>query len=204
MNIRNRETEVQLITGLIRLKQNIFDTQPCRPLAKFFVALSPPNEEKDKAKVADVIYRQDHRGVYRTRDGGDSWQLIENGLPSSELGDGHRCSFGFAIRMDPASGRIFLVPMENDSCRFPHAGRLEVYCSDDRGDSWRGLSTGLPENFYGNVLRGAMDLDSLDPCGVYFGSTSGMVYGSSDRGESWHELARSLPKILCVAAFEVQ
>ena len=152
---------------------------------------------------ADVIYRQDHRGVYRTRDSGDSWQLIENGLPSSELSDGHRCSFGFAIRMDPASGRIFLVPMEGDSYRFPHGGRLEVYCSDDRGDSWKGLSNGLPQDFYGNVLRGAMDLDPLSPCGVYFGSTSGFVYGSPDRGESWLELARSLPKILCVAAFEV-
>jgi hypothetical protein len=61
----------------------------------------------------------------------------------------------------------------------------------------------LPQNFYGNVLRGAMDLDPLSPCGVYFGSTSGFVYGSADRGESWLELARSLPKILCVAAFEV-
>lgn len=153
---------------------------------------------------ADVIYRQDHRGVYRTRDGGDSWQTIENGLPSSELGDGHRCSFGFAIAMDAPSGRIFTVPMEGDSYRFPHGGKLEVYCSDDRGDSWRGLSTGLPENFYGNVLRGAMALDSYSPCGVYFGSTSGIVYGSTDGGESWRELAKSLPKILSVAAFEVE
>ncbi len=150
----------------------------------------------------DVIYRQDHRGVYRTRDGGDSWQLIENGLPSSELTDGHRCSFGFAIGMDTTSGRIFTLPIEGDSFRFPHGGRLAVYASDDQGDSWQELSNGLPQDFFGNVLRGAMDVDSGDPCGVYFGSTSGCVYGSHDRGESWQELARSLPKVLCVEAFE--
>jgi hypothetical protein len=107
---------------------------------------------------ADVIYRQDHRGVYRTRDAGDSWQLIENGLPSSELGDGHRCSFGFPIQMDPASGRIFVVPMEGDSYRFPErwpsTGRARaVSTSARRPASSTGVPTGvspgrsLPDRF---------------------------------------------------------
>jgi hypothetical protein len=150
---------------------------------------------------ADRIYRQDHRGVYRTDDGGDSWEVIESGLPISELGDGHRCTFGFAIKMDAATGRIFVIPMEGDSFRFPHSGRLAVYHSDDGGDSWSESTNGLPANFYGNVLRGAMAVDGLAPCGVYFGATSGFVYGSNDRGDSWQELTSSLPKILCVEAF---
>ena len=152
---------------------------------------------------ADVIYRQDHRGVYKTGDGGDSWQLIEGGLPTSELSDGHRCSFGFAIRMDPASGRVFVIPIEGDSFRFPHGGRLEVYTSDDGGDSWQSRGDGLPEDFYGNVLRGALAVDrATEGNGVYFGSTSGVVYGSADNGVSWQTLAASLPKVLCVEAFE--
>jgi hypothetical protein len=150
---------------------------------------------------ADVIYRQDHRGVYRTRDGGDSWQVIENGLPESDLGDDHICTFGFPVAMDPASQSVFVVPMEGDSFRFPHDGRLTVYRTRNGGDSWQGFSSGLPEDCYTNVLRQALALDQCDPCGVYFGTTSGSVYGSSDRGESWSRLALDLPKVLSVEAF---
>jgi hypothetical protein len=150
---------------------------------------------------ADVIYRQDHRGVYRSDDGGDCWQVIENSLPTGPLSDGHVCSFGFAVGMDPPSGSVFILPLESDNFRFTRNAKLTVYRSQDRGASWQPLSRGLPDSCYANVLRGAMSLDALDPCGVYFGTTSGSVYASPDRGESWSRLASDLPKILCVEAF---
>lgn len=152
---------------------------------------------------ADVIYRQDHRGVYRSRDAGDTWQVIETGLPLAELGDGHHCVFGFPVALDPRSGALFVIPLEGDSFRFARDGRLAVYRSLDGGDHWERCSEGLPEDCYANVLRGSLALDHLDPCGVYFGSTSGCVYGSADGGDTWSELIDGLPKILCVEAFEV-
>lgn len=150
---------------------------------------------------ADVIYRQDHQGVYKTTDGGDSWQRIEKGLKMSTLSNEHECSFGFASGMDPRSASAFVVPIEGDSFRFPHGGELTVARTLDGGKSWHPLRRGLPDGCYANVLRGAMALDGHDPCGVYFGTTAGSVYGSADRGESWNELSGNLPKILCVEAY---
>jgi hypothetical protein len=152
---------------------------------------------------ANVIYRQDHRGVYRTDDGGDQWKVIENGLPESILSDEHRCTFGFAVQMDPKSGNVYTLPIESDGFRFPHDGKLSVYRTSNGGDQWEALREGLPDDCYSNVLRGAMSLDALDPCGVYFGTTSGSVYASSDRGESWRLLLSNLPKVLSVDAFVV-
>lgn len=151
---------------------------------------------------ADVIYRQDHRGMYRSSDAGDHWQPIEKGMPVSRLSDDVECVFGFAVEMDPASGSIFALPLEGDSLRFPHGSQLCVYRTQDAGASWQPLSRGLPTGCYANVLRGAMSLDSQDPCGVYFGTTSGSLYASADRGDSWDRLTSDLPKILCVDAFD--
>ena len=150
---------------------------------------------------AEVIYRQDHQGVYKTGNGGDSWQRIENGLKMSTLSDEHECSFGFASAMDPQSHSAFIVPMEGDSFRFPHGGELTVARTLDGGNSWQPMRSGLPDDCWANVLRGAMALDGHDPCGVYFGTTAGSVYASADRGESWSRLCADLPKILCVSAF---
>ena len=97
---------------------------------------------------------------------------------------------------------MFALPLESDSLRFPHGSQLCVYRTQDGGESWQGLSQGLPSGCYANVLRGAMSLDAQDPCGVYFGTTSGSVYASADRGDSWDRLALDLPKILCVEAFD--
>jgi photosystem II stability/assembly factor-like uncharacterized protein len=152
-------------------------------------------------QLAEVIYRQDHEGVYKTADAGDSWQRIENGLEVSTLASGHECSFGFASGMDPRSRSVFIVPIEGDSFRFPHGGRLRVHRSQDGGKSWQAFDEGLPRDCYANVLRGALAVDANDPCGVYFGTTAGSVYGSLDRGETWSQLAADLPKVLCVEAF---
>jgi hypothetical protein len=150
---------------------------------------------------ADVIFRRDHRGMYRSDDAGDSWLLIEDGLPTSELSDGHTCCFGFASAMDPASRSVFIVPLESDGFRYPLDAELSVYRTRDSGASWQPFRTGLPDDCYTNVLRGAMALDGLDPCGVYFGTTSGSLYASPDGGESWKRQASDLPKILCVESF---
>ena len=151
---------------------------------------------------ADVIYRQDHRGMYRSSDAGDSWQVIESGMPISRLSDDEQCVFGFATVVDPTSNSVYALPLESDGFRFPHGGKLCVYRSQDGGDSWQGLSHGLPSGCYANVLRGSMSLDAQDPCGVYFGTTSGSVYASADRGDCWDRLTADLPKILCVEAFD--
>ncbi len=151
---------------------------------------------------ADVIYRQDHRGMYRSRDAGDSWQSIENGLPIGQLAEGIRCAFGFPVEMDPGSHSVYALPLEGDNFRFPPDGKLCVYRTRDGGERWEPLSSGLPEDSYTNVLRGAMAVDGLDPCGVYFGTTAGTVFASRDGGDSWTRIPCTLPKILCVEAFE--
>ncbi len=152
---------------------------------------------------ADLIYRQDHRGMYRSRTAGDTWQRIENGLPIIELSEGLHCAFGFPLELDPISNSIYALPLEGDNFRFPPEGRLAVYRSQDGGDSWEPLSSGLPDGCFASVLRGAMAVDLLDPCGVYFGTTAGTVFTSRDRGDSWTQIPHTLPRVLCVEAFAV-
>jgi hypothetical protein len=150
----------------------------------------------------NVIYRQDHRGVYRSSDGGDAWEVTERGLPVTALSDEHECSFGFPIAFAPQSDSAYVIPMDCDSFRYPRDGRLRVYRSTDGGGQWQHFSQGLPQDCYANVLRGALAVDGGDPCGVFFGTTSGGVYSSEDGGESWARLASELPRVLCVEAFE--
>jgi hypothetical protein len=141
----------------------------------------------------DTIYRQDHTGMYRTRNAGDEWQRIEEGLPSW---------FGFPIAIDAKSGTLFSFPMESDEYRLPVGGQCRVYRSRTKGDSWEPTSAGLPQGpYYGSVLRGAMAVDGLDPVGVYVGSTAGDVFVSADAGESWQQLGTRLPRVLSVAAY---
>jgi photosystem II stability/assembly factor-like uncharacterized protein len=150
------------------------------------------------------IFRQEHRGMFRSVDAGDHWELIENGLPVSELSDGGRCSFGFAVQVDPLTGYAYSFPLAGDDFRYSPEGRLRVFRTRDGGERWESLDRGMPaEPRYTSVLRGAMSIDHMDPCGVYFGTTSGHVFASRDRGDSWQELPCTLPKILCVEAFQV-
>src|SRR5437899_6113771 len=139
----------------------------------------------------DVLFMQKHWDVMRTDDAGDSWQEVSDNLPSD---------FGFPIDVhahEPET--IYVVPIKSDSEHYPPKGRLRVYRSRTGGNEWEALTKGLPQrNCYVNVLRDAMSVDSLDPCGVYFGTTGGQVYGSADAGDSWAPIVRDLPAVLSV------
>ncbi|HSM02099.1 MAG TPA: exo-alpha-sialidase [Acidimicrobiia bacterium] len=141
----------------------------------------------------DTIWRQEHTGVYRTHDGGDSWQRIEEGLPAR---------FGFPIARDGASGALFVVPLESDEHRMPLGGEFRVYRSTDRGDSWHVSGEGHPEEpVYAGVLRDAIATDGAG--GVYVGTTAGTVHLTGDGGDTWTALPEVLPRILSVGVLEV-
>lgn len=131
------------------------------------------------------IWRQDHSGVYRTADGGDTWEKIENGLPAK---------FGFVMWRDNGSGRLFTLPLAADTNRVPVDGALRVYASDDDGDSWQVSGTGWSEApQYTGVLRGAF---SGDNHGLFcFGTTGGKLWLTRDNGETWSELPPGFPRI---------
>jgi photosystem II stability/assembly factor-like uncharacterized protein len=138
-----------------------------------------------------VLFMQKHWDVMRTRDAGDSWQEVSGNLPSD---------FGFPIEVHAHEpDTIFVVPIKSDSEHVPPDGKLRVYRSRTGGDEWEALTNGLPQrDCYVNVLRDAMAVDSLDSCGVYFGTTGGQVYASADAGDSWAPIVRDLPKVLSV------
>jgi hypothetical protein len=141
----------------------------------------------------EIIYRQDHTGMYRSRDAGDSWERIENGLPSW---------FGFPVVIDPRTKHLYAVPLESDEYRIPVGGRFTISRSRNGGESWEPLTHGLPsEPYYAGVLRGALAVDGLDPTGIYVGSTSGDVFVSGDAGETWQRLPFRLPRVLSLAAY---
>ena len=139
------------------------------------------------------LFLQNHWGLYRSDDWGESWQDIANGVPSD---------FGFAMQMHPHDpDTVYIVPIQSDEFRVVPEGKLRVYRTRDAGKSWQPLSNGLPQDrAYENVLRDGLTADSHDPAGVYFGTRSGKLFGSNDAGESWTELADALPPICCVKA----
>ncbi len=139
----------------------------------------------------EVLYMQKHWDIMRSDDGGDNWYEISGNLPSD---------FGFVIDVhahDPDT--IYVVPIKSDSERYPPEGKLCVYRSRSGGNEWEALGRGLPqENCYVNVLRDAMAVDSLDPCGIYFGTTGGQVYMSADEGDHWVSIVHDLPSVVSV------
>jgi photosystem II stability/assembly factor-like uncharacterized protein len=139
----------------------------------------------------NTLFMQKHWDVMRTDNAGESWEKISGNLPTD---------FGFVIDVhahEPET--IYVVPIKSDSEHFPLDGKLRVYRSRTGGNEWEALTNGLPQNdCYVNVLREAMDVDALDPCGVYFGTTGGQVYGSANAGDSWKAIARDFPAVLSV------
>jgi len=142
----------------------------------------------------DILYQQNHHGVWRSSDGGRSWEDINEGLPST---------FGFPIRVHPRDpNMIWTLPLNGDSSgRFPPDAAAAVWKSSDGGQNWEAKREGLPqENCFFTVLRQAMAGDTCDPIGLYFGTNSGSVFASLDEGESWREIQSHLPTILSVEA----
>jgi photosystem II stability/assembly factor-like uncharacterized protein len=146
-------------------------------------------------RAPNVLYQQNHIGVFRTSDGGDHWERIEAGLSSR---------FGFPIAMHPRDSRtLYLVPQESDEFRMFPDGRVAVYRTRNGGDSWHRLDRGLDGPNYGGVLRKALAVDALEPAGVYFGTTGGEVFASAGEGDSWRRLPVSLPRVLTVHAVTI-
>jgi len=127
----------------------------------------------------------------RTDNSGDVWTEVSGNLPSD---------FGFPIGVhahEPET--IYVVPIKSDTEHFPPDGKLRVYRSRSGGNEWEALTNGLPQtDCYVNVLRDAMAIDTLESCGVYFGTTGGQVYASSNSGDSWEPIVRDLPAVLSV------
>jgi photosystem II stability/assembly factor-like uncharacterized protein len=147
------------------------------------IAMHPSN--------GNVLFMQKHWDVMRSDDAGDSWHEVSGNLPTD---------FGFVIDVhahEPET--IYVVPIKSDSEHYPPDGKLRVYRSRTGGNEWEALTNGLPQdNCYVNILRDAMAVDSLDSCGVYFGTTGGQVYGSADAGDKWAPIVRDLPPVLSV------
>jgi len=139
----------------------------------------------------DTLFMQKHWDVMRSDDAGDSWHEVSGNLPSD---------FGFPIDVhahEPET--VYVVPILSDSEHYPPEGKLRVYRSRTGGDEWEPLTSGLPQSdCYVNVLRDAMAVDSLDECGIYFGTSGGQVYGSADAGDTWAPIVRDLPPVLSV------
>jgi photosystem II stability/assembly factor-like uncharacterized protein len=138
-----------------------------------------------------VLFMQKHWDVMRSDNAGESWREISGNLPTD---------FGFPIDVHAHEpDTVYVVPITSDAEHFPPEGKLRVYRSRTGGDDWEPLTRGLPqENCYVNVLRDAMAVDSMDECGVYFGTTGGQVYASPDSGDSWAPIVRDLPAVLSV------
>ncbi len=172
-----------------------------RPANKGLRSAQLPDEDREVGhcvhhlarhpSAPDTIFMQKHWDVMRSDDGGDSWTEVSGDLPTD---------FGFAIDVhshEPET--VYVVPIKSDSEHYPPEGKLRVYRSRTGGNEWEALTNGLPQSdCYVNVLRDAMAIDSLDSCGVYFGTTGGQVYASSDAGDTWTALARDLPAVCSV------
>jgi hypothetical protein len=144
-----------------------------------------------------VLFMQKHWDVMRSDNAGDSWREVSGNLPSD---------FGFPIAVhahEPET--IYVVPIKSDSEHFPPDGKLRVYRSRTGGDEWEALTKGLPQSdCYVNILRSALAVDTLDACGIYFGTTGGQVYASADSGDNWMPIVSNLPAVLSVEVQTLQ
>jgi len=136
----------------------------------------------------DTVFMQKHWDVCRTDDAGENWTEVSGDLPSD---------FGFPVAVHPHQPEtVYVIPILSDSEHYPPDGALRVARSRTGGNTWELLSKGLPQQHARtNVLRDALAVDSLDPCGLYFGTTGGHLFASSDEGDSWAAIAEHLPRI---------
>jgi photosystem II stability/assembly factor-like uncharacterized protein len=144
----------------------------------------------------DRLYQQNHRGVFRSTNAGDTWERIDDGLPST---------FGFPILLHPHEPEtLYVFPLESDEQRMAIDGEPAVYRSTDAGDTWERCADGLPTRSWITVLRHGLAADSLDPAGLYVGTTGGDVFYSADAGDSWDRIDAHLPRIYSLTATVVE
>jgi photosystem II stability/assembly factor-like uncharacterized protein len=141
----------------------------------------------------DVLFMQKHWDVMRSDDAGDQWHEVSGNLPTD---------FGFVIDVHAHQPEtIYVAPIKSDGEHYVPDGKLRIYRSKSGGNEWEALTNGLPQkDCYVNILRDAMSVDTLDSCGIYFGTTGGQVYCSPDAGETWAPIVRDLPAVLSVEA----
>ena len=148
-------------------------------------------------KRPGVLFMQKHWDVMRSDNAGDSWTEVSGNLPTD---------FGFVIDVhahEPET--IYVVPIKSDSEHYVPDGKLRVYRSKSGGNEWEALTNGLPQqNCFVNILRDAMAVDSLDKCGIYFGTSGGQVYASADAGDTWKAIVHDLPGVLSVEVQTLQ
>ena len=147
-------------------------------------------------EAPDQLFLQNHHGVYRSDDGGDSWQSIAEGLPAD---------FGFPVVVHPhRPGTAYLFPLTADGDRMPPDRQFRVYRTEDAGSTWTPLSDGLPDGpYHAAVLRDAMCTDTDNPAGIYLGTRAGELYASADEGDHWNLVVEHLPDVLSVRALSV-
>jgi photosystem II stability/assembly factor-like uncharacterized protein len=143
-----------------------------------------------------ILYQQNHCGVYRSADGGRSWEEITTGLPSE---------FGFPLALHPRrADTLYVIPLQGAEFRCPPERKLRVFRSRDSGKTWTALNRGLPDGeFFGGIYREGMASDAQEPAGIYFGTNNGKVFNSDDEGESWRLLADNLPPVFSVATGQI-
>ncbi len=138
------------------------------------------------------LYLQNHGGVYRSDNHGETWESIADGLPAE---------FGFAIVVHPHQpDTVFVFPINGGDRRYPPDAKARVWRSTDAGESWKELGQGLPDNFFVGVMRDAMCVDDHQRPGVYFGARNGAVWGSADEGDTWRQIVSDLPDVMVVRA----
>ncbi len=144
-----------------------------------------------------LLFQQNHCGVYRSDDGGASWQDVTLGLPSE---------FGFPMAVHPREPEtIYVIPLQGAEFRCPPEGKLRVFRSRNGGRSWEPLAKGLPQkNTFAGVYREGMVVDGLEPTGVYFGTNTGKVYFSGNEGDSWQAIVDNLPPIYSISVASVE
>lgn len=139
-----------------------------------------------------LLFQQNHCGVYRSDNAGESWMEISSGLPSD---------FGFPLAIHPRQPEtIYVIPLQGAEFRCPPDGQLRVFRSRNGGESWQALTDGLPQkDAFVGIYREGMASDSLDPAGIYFGTNTGKIFASSDEGDTWRVLADNLPHVSSIA-----
>lgn len=138
----------------------------------------------------DVLWQQNHCGIFRSENGGITWDDI-----SDPDGD---ANFGFAIAADPQDPlRAWVAPAISDGMRLAVDKKLCICRTDDGGKTWKTFRNGLPQEYcYDIVFRHALLSNGKD---VIFGTTTGNLFSSPDGGENWKVVSNYLPMIYCLA-----